>query len=129
MNKRKKRNPNYDRIAVALGKLGSVRECEPAETEADFEVTPPEGKAFGVQVWSAMEFAEVNRSRDNIHIAFCVGAKIYCYPHNKMLEAVFGRGKIHDSPSWQQLGRYFITPRYCRDGWQRDLLVKIAHEL
>ena len=117
------RNRNFSRIEKALGKLGEVNECD--EVHADFVVTPRNGdKPFMVQVWSAMIFSEKNLNREGIHIAFCddEAGKVFCYEHNKMLEAVFNEGQVRDSGYWQQLGYYFRAARHLQTGWPVRLL-------
>ena len=117
------RNRDFSRIEKALRELGEVAEC--AEVDADFIVTPRDGgKPFMVQVWSAMIFSEKNLDREGIHIAFCdaQAGKVYCYEHNKMLEAVFKKGQVRDSGYWLQLGYYNRNLKNLRTGWQARLL-------
>ena len=114
-----KKNKNLPHIQSKLESLGKVRVADGAE--ADFIVEPRDGgKPLQVQVWSAAEFAEVNRTRKNIHIAFCVN-EVYCYPHNDLLEEFFRKGNIRNSKVWQQLGHYRITPKSVV-GETRDML-------
>ena len=103
-------------VVAALEKCGhKLRPCP--DTDADFVVTPADGSPeFKLQVWRGFIMAEKNRKRENIHLAFCDGESVYCYPHNKVLDAVCQEEMYVNSRSWQQLGYYFVGPKRRNDG-------------
>ena len=97
-------------VIAALKKRGY--KCEPCkDDDADFVVRRANGHvAFKLQVWGALVFSYKNRCRENIHVAFCHGKTVYCYPHNETLDAFIHAGKVATSRSWQQHGYWFNSP-------------------
>ena len=113
-------------IAAAVTKPGD--KCAVCtDGDADFIITRANGSEIKLQVWKSLVFADKNRRRENIYIAFRAGKSVYCYPHNEVLQEVLRKEKIVGSRSWQLLGHYFIPVRRRKSGlylpeWAHDLL-------
>ena len=104
-------------VITALENSGyKCRVC--LDTDADYVVAPVDGSPeFKLQVWKGFVIAESNRKRGNIHVAFCDGESVYCYPHNKVLDAVCQEEMEYvSSRSWQQFGFYFMSPQRRKNG-------------
>ena len=98
-----------EKVKTALRARGY--RCEPCQTDdADLIVHPPNGRdAFKLQVCGGLAFAFKNEKRGNIHVAFCNGGKVYCYPHNETLKAFIDSGKVDTCRSWKQQGHWFTS--------------------
>ena len=98
------------KVEAALNKRGF--RCQPCpDDDADMIVRRANGQfAFKLQVWGSLVFSFRNEQRKDIHVALCKGGKIYCYPHNEVLEKLHNAGrKITKTRSWKQRGFYAIT--------------------
>ena len=108
-------------IEKGLREMGQLQESD--EYDADFIITPKdEGTPFKVQMWTPMVFSETLRGARNIHIAICVGGKVFCYPHDEVLEAARQQGVVCLCRTWQLTGHYTVRNKDCTKGSWAELL-------
>ena len=109
-----------ERIETGLHEMGQLEKSR--EYDADFIVTPKGGKPFKVQMWGSMVFSENNRGTRDIRIAICVDGEVFCYPHDKVLEAACQKEVVCHSPSWQLMGHFTVGKEDCANSPWSELL-------
>lgn len=118
---RKKDAENRRLIERGLREIGQLQKSY--EYDADFIVTPKDGGTpFKVQIWGSMVFSENHRGARNIHIATCVDEEVFCYPHDRVLNAAYQKGVVCHSPSWQRMGYYTASKDICAKPSWSELL-------
>ena len=119
---RERRNfAEREQIETGLREMGQLQKSR--EYDADFIVTPKGGgKPFKVQMWGSMVFSENNRGTRNIRIAICVDGEVFCYPHDKVLEAACQKRVVCHSPSWQLMGHFTVGKEDCANSPWSELL-------